>query len=204
MSSISINYARAEGIYKSELAAPIIFIVAYIPLFFFNVYRSIRHPTYVLIVLAIFCASTCYTQYRRYPPLISLLSRSSCHRLYYASYISRQRYRRHESEPRHRTVGYLQRRILRLAVLCVHPCYRQVRRNISPTAQRISSGHLYREKMLPQSQTPAQGVLGLLSRLMLNSHLVRLVLLVAVVLGIIGGVRASYLTLIYSRLTIFC
>lgn len=53
----SINYARQEGIYKSELVAPIVFVAAYVPMFIFNVARSIRHPTYVLIMLSVFCAS---------------------------------------------------------------------------------------------------------------------------------------------------
>lgn len=55
--SSPINYARQEGIEKGELAAAIVFAVVYIPLFILNVARSIRHPTYVLIVLALFCAS---------------------------------------------------------------------------------------------------------------------------------------------------
>lgn len=55
---MSINYANYAGIYKSELAGAIIFAVIYVPLFFFNVIRSIRRPTYVLIVLALFCLST--------------------------------------------------------------------------------------------------------------------------------------------------
>lgn len=54
-----INYARLEGIYKSELPADVIFAAIYAPLFFFNVFRSIRHPTYVLVVLAFFCVSEC-------------------------------------------------------------------------------------------------------------------------------------------------
>ena len=56
-SSEPINYARAEGIHKSEIAGAIIFAVVYIPLFFHNVFRSVRRPTYVLIVLSVFCVS---------------------------------------------------------------------------------------------------------------------------------------------------
>lgn len=55
-----INYARLEGIYKSELPAAIVFAVAYVPLLLFNVFRSIRHPTYVLIMLSLFCTSEFY------------------------------------------------------------------------------------------------------------------------------------------------
>ncbi|THG94504.1 hypothetical protein EW026_g6981 [Hermanssonia centrifuga] len=51
----AINYANYSGIYKSELAGAIIFAAVYTPLFFFNVYRSIRRPTYVLVMLAFFC-----------------------------------------------------------------------------------------------------------------------------------------------------
>ena len=68
----SINYARYEGIYKSELPGAIVMAVVYTPLFILNVLRSIRHPTYVLIVLAFFCL-------RRSVPLLSgqsLMSRS--------------------------------------------------------------------------------------------------------------------------------
>ncbi|GJE94631.1 hypothetical protein PsYK624_108020 [Phanerochaete sordida] len=50
-----INYARYEGIEKSELAGAIVMAVIYVPLFLLNVVRSIRHPTYVLIVLSLFC-----------------------------------------------------------------------------------------------------------------------------------------------------
>lgn len=58
MSNIpNINFARAEGILKGELAGDIVFTLVYVPLFFFNVFRSFRHPTYVLISLSVFCAS---------------------------------------------------------------------------------------------------------------------------------------------------
>ncbi|EKM53605.1 uncharacterized protein PHACADRAFT_125442 [Phanerochaete carnosa HHB-10118-sp] len=51
----TINYARLEGIQKSELPGAIILAAIYLPLFIFNVVRSIRHPTYVLFVLSFFC-----------------------------------------------------------------------------------------------------------------------------------------------------
>ncbi|EKM53588.1 uncharacterized protein PHACADRAFT_163896 [Phanerochaete carnosa HHB-10118-sp] len=51
----TINYARLEGIQKSELPGAIIMAAVYLPLFIFNVIRSIRHPTYVLVVLSFFC-----------------------------------------------------------------------------------------------------------------------------------------------------
>jgi hypothetical protein len=57
-STQTINYAREEGIFKSELAGAIVLVAVYVPLFLFNVFRSMRHPTYVLIVLSLFCAST--------------------------------------------------------------------------------------------------------------------------------------------------
>lgn len=56
--STSINYANEAGIYKAELPGAIIFAVIYVPLFLFNVARSIHHPTYVLFVLSFFCLST--------------------------------------------------------------------------------------------------------------------------------------------------
>ncbi|GJE97294.1 hypothetical protein PsYK624_135100 [Phanerochaete sordida] len=54
--STTVNYARLEGIEKSELPGAIVLAAVYVPLFIFNVARSIRHPTYVLIVLSFFCA----------------------------------------------------------------------------------------------------------------------------------------------------
>ena len=51
----TINYARLVGIEKSELAGAVVLAAIYVPLFVLNVIRSIRHPTYVLIVLAFFC-----------------------------------------------------------------------------------------------------------------------------------------------------
>ncbi|KAI0685462.1 hypothetical protein BC835DRAFT_1290111 [Cytidiella melzeri] len=51
----TINYARADGIFKSELPGAIVFIALYIPLLIHNIIRSIRQPTYVLIMLAVFC-----------------------------------------------------------------------------------------------------------------------------------------------------
>ena len=54
-----IDYADAYGIHKSELAGAIIFAAIYAPLFVYNVLRSIRHPTYVLVVLAFFCLREC-------------------------------------------------------------------------------------------------------------------------------------------------
>lgn len=53
----AVNYARFDGIFKSELPGAIVMAAIYAPLFLLNVFRSIRHPTYVLIVLAFFCSS---------------------------------------------------------------------------------------------------------------------------------------------------
>lgn len=55
MSTEAINYAQFYGIHS--VAAAIIFAVAYVPFFGLFVYRSIGRPTYVFIVLALFCAS---------------------------------------------------------------------------------------------------------------------------------------------------
>ncbi|KIP08657.1 hypothetical protein PHLGIDRAFT_103999 [Phlebiopsis gigantea 11061_1 CR5-6] len=53
--SIAINYARFEGINRSELGGAVVMAIAFAVLFVFNVVRSIRHTTYVLVVLSIFC-----------------------------------------------------------------------------------------------------------------------------------------------------
>lgn len=42
--------------------------------------------------------------------------------------------------------------------------------------------------MLPQSHTGSDGPLGVIFRVMLNGRVVRLILLGAVVLGVVGGV----------------
>ncbi|OBZ65082.1 hypothetical protein A0H81_14930, partial [Grifola frondosa] len=49
----AINYAQIEGIHS--LGGAIVFAIIYIPLFIFYVLRSIRYPTYVFIVLSLFC-----------------------------------------------------------------------------------------------------------------------------------------------------
>lgn len=51
------NYAHFAGIHS--VAAAVVFAVLYAPLFAFYVRQSIRRPTYVFIILAFFCASTC-------------------------------------------------------------------------------------------------------------------------------------------------
>ncbi|KAK0210031.1 hypothetical protein DFS33DRAFT_1370655 [Desarmillaria ectypa] len=50
----SINYADAYG--YSSLAAAIIFTIPYVPLCGFFILQSFKNPTYVYIVLSIFCA----------------------------------------------------------------------------------------------------------------------------------------------------
>jgi len=51
---MAINYAKISGIHS--VAAGIIFAVVYVPLFIFYIHQSIRRPTYVFIVLSLFCA----------------------------------------------------------------------------------------------------------------------------------------------------
>lgn len=48
------NFAHFAGIHS--LAAAIVFAVLYVPLFALYVFKSIRRPTYVFIVLSFFCA----------------------------------------------------------------------------------------------------------------------------------------------------
>lgn len=51
----TINYARVDGIDKSEVSAAIIFTAVYFPLLFFAIFRAVRRPTFVFIVLCLFC-----------------------------------------------------------------------------------------------------------------------------------------------------
>ncbi|TFK52378.1 hypothetical protein OE88DRAFT_1657613 [Heliocybe sulcata] len=53
MAAESINYAQYAGIHS--VAAAVIFLIAYVPLAILYIIYSIRRPTYVLIVLALFC-----------------------------------------------------------------------------------------------------------------------------------------------------
>lgn len=48
------NYADAYG--YSALAAAVIFTIAYVPLGGFFILQSFKNPTYVHVILAIFCA----------------------------------------------------------------------------------------------------------------------------------------------------
>ncbi|EPQ54636.1 hypothetical protein GLOTRDRAFT_106294 [Gloeophyllum trabeum ATCC 11539] len=50
----SINYSQIGGIHS--VAAAVIFAIIYFPLLIYNIIRSVKRPTYVLIVLALFCA----------------------------------------------------------------------------------------------------------------------------------------------------
>ncbi|KDQ62822.1 hypothetical protein JAAARDRAFT_30735 [Jaapia argillacea MUCL 33604] len=51
---MAINYASYSGIHS--VAAAVIFAVVYAPLLVFYILQSIRRPTYVFIVLSLFCA----------------------------------------------------------------------------------------------------------------------------------------------------
>lgn len=113
---------------------------------------------------------------------------SSYSRLRYSSVSSWQRYSGNGSQPRNCSVGHLQRRVLQPAILCVHTGPGQVRGPIKPTVYRTSCCNLRRASMLPQSHTGSDGPLGVIFRVMLNGRVVRLILLGAVVLGVVGGV----------------
>lgn len=51
----NINYARAFGL--DSVAAAAVFAAAYGVILPYYTWRAIRNPTYVLIVLSLFCAS---------------------------------------------------------------------------------------------------------------------------------------------------
>lgn len=51
----NINYARAFGI--KSVAAAVVFTIPYAILLPFYIWRATRNPTYVLIMLSLFCAS---------------------------------------------------------------------------------------------------------------------------------------------------
>lgn len=57
--STSLDYASLAGI-RSEAAA-IVFAIAYAPLLVWFVRQSIKHPTYVHVTLAFFCACMFYS-----------------------------------------------------------------------------------------------------------------------------------------------
>jgi len=52
---LKVNYAHAIGF--DSVAAAAIFAVLYVPLFGWFILQSFKHPTYVHIVLSLFCAS---------------------------------------------------------------------------------------------------------------------------------------------------
>ena len=54
-SPTDINYAKASGIHS--VAAAAIFAVLYAFLLPYFIWRATRNPTYVLIILSLFCAS---------------------------------------------------------------------------------------------------------------------------------------------------
>lgn len=56
--STSPDYASYLGIHSE--AAAIVLVVVYAPLMIWFIHQSIKHPTYVHIVLALFCASTLF------------------------------------------------------------------------------------------------------------------------------------------------
>ena len=53
--STNINYAKASGI--DSVAAAAIFAVLYAFLLPYYIWRAFKNPTYVLIILSLFCAS---------------------------------------------------------------------------------------------------------------------------------------------------
>jgi hypothetical protein len=55
--SDSVNYAKLYGI--KSLAGAVVFAVLYVPFFGWFVRQSIRRPTYVFIILSLFCCSEC-------------------------------------------------------------------------------------------------------------------------------------------------
>ncbi|KAI0821015.1 hypothetical protein BC629DRAFT_1587347 [Irpex lacteus] len=147
-----INYAREEGIFKSELAGAIIFAIVYIPLFIHNVFRSIRRPTYVLIVLAVFCIIriTAFT-------LRAIIAASD-------------------------TAGQNLNLVVAASIIygvgffgLLYSAYTLV---------------LDREQILGYEDTDG-GPLAMMRRIMKMRHLIRLILLTAVTLGIVGGVDAA-------------
>ncbi|EDR00897.1 uncharacterized protein LACBIDRAFT_295674 [Laccaria bicolor S238N-H82] len=53
-SGLQVNYAHAIGF--NSVAAAVIFATLYVPLFHWFILQSFKHPTYVHIVLSLFCA----------------------------------------------------------------------------------------------------------------------------------------------------
>lgn len=48
------NFAQAYGI--DSVAGAVIFAILYIPLFLFFIIKAFRRPTYVYVVISLFCA----------------------------------------------------------------------------------------------------------------------------------------------------
>ncbi|KAI0090580.1 hypothetical protein BDY19DRAFT_904884 [Irpex rosettiformis] len=147
-----INYAHAEGIFKSELAGAIIFAVAYVPLFLYNVFRSIRRPTYVLFMLSLFCIIRITAFILRAIIATSAPAGENLGLVIAAGVIY--------------SVGFFG---------LLYSAYTLV---------------LDREQILGYEDTNV-GPLAIIRRVMRMRHLIRLVLTAAVVLGIVGGVKAS-------------
>ncbi|KAJ3555287.1 hypothetical protein NM688_g2668 [Phlebia brevispora] len=150
-----INYARDSGIYKSELAGAIIFAVIYALLFAYNAVRSMRHPTYVLVVLAFFCLIRVVAFTLRSVLAGDATAGQNIH-LFIAEQIIY-------------SVGFFG---------LLYSAYTLVL-----DRELIAVG--------PSGRQTPDGIIGLVSRVMRNRHLIRLALLAAVGLGIAAGVQSS-------------
>ncbi|PSR82305.1 hypothetical protein PHLCEN_2v6096, partial [Hermanssonia centrifuga] len=174
----AINYANYSGIYKSELAGAIIFAAVYTPLFFFNVYRSIRRPTYVLVMLAFFCFSE-HPRFFLHDALID-----------------------HGVSMSVRVVAFTLRAILAGSAFAGQNLNLLVAQQIIYSVRDVCRYFLasvlmhrfkHRDLLLlgPGSRDDVGGILGLVARLMRNRHIIRLALTAAVALGITGGVEST-------------
>ncbi|EMD33197.1 hypothetical protein CERSUDRAFT_118251 [Gelatoporia subvermispora B] len=147
--SNGINYADFGGIHS--LAGAIIFAILYVPLFFYFLRQSIRRPTYVFIVLTVFCLIR-VTSFVLRAVLAGSSSAAQNLNLYIAE---------------------------------------QVIYNVGFFGVLYSAYTLVLDRELvadPDGKhSSSLGPLQIITRLMRNRHLIRLTLMAAVVLGIIGA-----------------
>ncbi|KZT23402.1 hypothetical protein NEOLEDRAFT_1170735 [Neolentinus lepideus HHB14362 ss-1] len=148
MPADSFNYAKFGGIHS--VAAAVIFAIIYIPLAILYIIYSIRRPTYVLIVLALFCTIR-VTAFAIRAALAGSTSAGENENLFIAEQILY-------------TTGFF-------GVL--YSAYTLV---------------LDRDQLTGQADVTC-GPLDLITRITRNRHLIRLVLVIAIVLGIIGATK---------------
>ncbi|GBE80078.1 hypothetical protein BKA93DRAFT_824712 [Sparassis latifolia] len=148
-----VNYAQLEGIHS--LTAAIIFAIIYVPLLAFYLFKSVRRPTYVHLVLSFFCLVRIVAFSLR-AALAGSTSAGSNLNLYIAA---------------------------------------QILYNVGFFGVLYSSYTLVLDRELLADTDGvlayAPGPVRLVVRISRDRHLIRIILLVAIVLGIVGATKIS-------------